>query len=195
MSAVFIPILIEDALLASQIASMRQKAPPEKFDSGDPDLCFHDDLEFDRERGLVPYEYAKLDPYQNTGWWREARDISLVLLDNAESSGIETIKSADALFRFLGLFVLGWNYGYPFNEYGFAFSVIMGVKNAQLWHTFFKRIDFELLRPIYEREKQPWADARFIHDFGEFAGYASALDSLLVQAIKMNRMLYVVARA
>jgi hypothetical protein len=193
MSVHFIPILLDDELLASQIAKMRKRMPQEDWDCGNTEVYLHDDLEFDRARGITPYEYAKLEPYKNNVWWLEARDITLILLSSAEKLDTEVIKSADALYRFLGLFVLGWDYGYPFNEYGFKTSMIMGVKNAQLWDTFFKRIDFELLRALYEKEQKRWEGSRFIHDFGEFADYAKALDGLLVQTIKMNRTLYMVA--
>jgi hypothetical protein len=195
MSVHYIPILIDEELLAGQIARMRLRMPENEFDCGDPELCFHDELEFDRTRGITPYEYAELGPYKNNMWWQEARDISLILLSLVEKLDTTIIKSADTLYRFLGLFVLGRDYGYPFNEYGFAFSVIMGAKNAHYWHTFFKRIDFELLRPVYERERARWKDSRFIHEFTELVDYAKALDQLLIQAIKMNRTLYVVARA
>jgi hypothetical protein len=197
MSVHLIPVLIDGELLAAEIARFQKTLPPEEFDSGNSEIHFYDELVYDEMRGITQYAFAKLEPYKNTRFCLDADSIRFQLLSSARIADLdEECRSADALYQFLGAFLLSKVAYNPFNEYGLTASVIIGPANARRLDALFKKIKFASLQPLYNENCKMREDGFayiYIKSFDDFLGYVKALDGLLAQAIEANKALYMFA--
>ena len=198
MSVNLVPILIDERLLADEIARLRKTLPPEEFDNPAGEIRFYDALIFeDPPSPNNQYAFAKLQPHKNTTDCFDADEIRFQLLRSTRNSNsVEAAKSADVLFRFIGEFFVYNGLYVPFNEHGLTGSVIIGPANARRLHLFFQQIGFELLRPFYEEHCKKYDDGwefNRIRTFEEFVGYVTAFDGLLLQAIEKDKALYMFA--
>lgn len=194
MGVDLIPMLIDEKILADEIVRLSKVLPPEKLDH--PETQFHHELFYEHGSPRNQYSFAKLDPYKNTKWCIAAEAMRLQLLNKTREHFGDPALSADALFQFFGAFFCSFNYTNPFNEYGFHNSTIIGANNSRRLHLLFQRIDFELLRPVFEehcRVDDRGREYTYIHSFEELVEYAKALDGLLIQAIENNKVLYIYA--
>ena len=197
MSVHLIPVLIDGELLAAEIARFQKTLSPDEFDSGNSEIHFYDELVYDEKRGITQYVFAKLAPYKDTKFCLDADSVRFQLLSSARTVGAgEACRSADAVYQFLGAFLLSYVTYNPFNEYGFTSSVIIGPVNARRLDDLFKKINFELLQPLYNKHCKKREDGfayNYIKSFDDFLGYIKALDNLLVQAIEAKKTLYMFA--
>jgi hypothetical protein len=198
MSVDLIPILVDEKVLADEIMRLRKALRPEEFDNPASDIHFHDALIFeDPSSPKNQYIFAKLQPYKNTRDCFDADEIRFQLLRSTrDSNSTKAAKSADALFRFLGEFLVHNNLYIPFNEHGLTGSAMIGPANARRLHYFFQQINFELLRPFYEEHCKKYDDGseyNRLKSFDEFISYVTAFDGLLLQAMEKNKTLYMFA--
>jgi hypothetical protein len=184
-------VLFDDEVLEKQIAIFRFRLSNGEVDGESSAPRFHYELELDPNSNLRPYEHGDFDKYESDGWSIDTNCIRIRLLTSAQETNTDTRFAANALYRFFSVFdVIGANY--PFNEYNLTGSAIIGAKNAQLWHSFFKRIDFECLRSLFEQQQKS-LNLRRVKTFEDLVGYANIFDELLVQAIEKNKTLYIFA--
>ena len=198
MSVHFIPILIDEKVLADEIARLRKLLPPEEFDNPASEIHFHDTLVFESPSSPAnQYAFASLQSGKNTRDGFDANEIRFQLLQcTRDSNSSEAARSAEAVFQFLGAFFCCFPNTVPFNEYGLIGSTIIGQANARRLHLLFKRINFDRLRPFYDEHCKKYGDGsdfNRIKSFNEFVAYAAAFDGLLLQAMEKNKTLYMFA--
>ncbi|MEI6074447.1 MAG: hypothetical protein WCS94_02660 [Verrucomicrobiota bacterium] len=198
MSTNLVPILIDEKLLAGEIARLGKIVLPEEFDNFASEIHFHDALRYEdispEER---QYAFASFSASNNTRDCFDADEIRFQLLHSTrDSNSTNAAKSADTLFRFIGDFFVHNRLYIPFNEYGLTGSVIIGLANARRLHLFFQKIDFDLLRPFYVEHCKKYAEGMEINrvkSFEEFVSFVTAFDDLLLQAMEKNKALYIFA--
>jgi hypothetical protein len=203
MSVDLVQILIDEKLLAGEITRLRGALPPEEFDNPNSDIHFQDALACEQktpEEGQ--YAYAKFACREfpvsnNTKDCFDADEIRFQLLRGTrEPASIEEARSGDALFQFLGAFLLRPFTNNPFNEHGLRSSTIIGPANARRLHSLFQQIEFDRLRPFYEAHCKKYddgSDFKYLKSFEDFIKYVAAFDGLLLQAMAKHKTLYMYA--
>lgn len=188
MSVHLIPMLVDEKILADEILRLSKVLPPDKLDHWE--TRFHENLFYEHGSDRNQYSFAKLDPYKNDKWCIAADSIRFQLLIGSRENFRDAALGANALFQFFGAIFCSFNDNNSFNEYGFHHSTIVGPINSRRLHLLFQRVDFELLRPVFEQHCKPDG---YIRSFGELVDYAKALDGLLIQAIESDKVLYIYA--
>lgn len=198
MSVDLIPLLIDGEILAGEIARLAKTLPADKLDNWETQ--FHHELFYEHGSGRNQYAYARLEPfYKNTKRSIDADSMRFQLLMKARetvSDGGNTGRCADALFQFFGAFFCCFTGNNAFNEFGFHQSAIISAANSRRLHLLFQQVDFDLLRPVFDRHCQKRNDGQeysYLGSFEELVEYAKALDGLLVQAIENDKWLYIYA--
>jgi len=199
MSVNFLPVLIEEKVLNDKIMRLRQTLPMEKIDEAMQEAWTNSLLDSDDiEDPISGREFGRFD---NLKFWGETDEIRLQILFAARQSpnkySLETEKSADALYQFLGAFHYGYANNNCVNDYGLKGSCAISPVNSRRLHELFKHIDFELLRPIFvehckgqcympgELTKYDW-----IPSIDVLKNYAAAFDGLVAEAAEKNKVLY-----
>src|SRR5665213_233493 len=154
MSVNFLPILVDEKVLTDKIVRLRQTLPLEKIDEAMQEAWINAHLTSeDIERPISGRGFSDFD---NLKFWGEADEIRLQILFAARQSRYterhsnETERSADALYQLLGAFHYGYANNNWVNDYGHTGSCAISPVNSRRLHELFKRIDFELLRPIFD---------------------------------------------
>jgi hypothetical protein len=197
MSVDLIPMLIDEETLAGEITRLAKTLTAEQLDSWETQ--FHHELFYEHGSSRNQYAYAKLEAfYKNTKRSIDADAMRLQLLIKTRETVIDDGKaerSADALFQFFGAFFCCFTRTNPFNEFGFHNSTIISTANSRRVHLLFQQIDFDLLRPIFDKHCQgrDGHEYTYIGSFGELVDYAKALDGLLIQAVESGKWLYIYA--
>jgi hypothetical protein len=201
MSVNFIPILVDEKVLTDEIVRLRQTLPPEKIDEAIQEAWRNDALP--KHESENRFEFRRFRNFDNTHFWNEAGEIRLQILFAAweaqytSQSSNEILRSADALYQFLGAFHYQYCNNNVVNDYGLTGSCAISPVNSRRLHELFKRIDFELLRPIFvehckgqcympgELTKYDW-----IPSIDVLKNYAAAFDGLVAEAAEKNKVLY-----
>lgn len=202
MSANFIPLLVEERLLAEKVAQVKSGLSPDsvsidRWNEALSDTLFsrpHERLPFATWPGKRPWGWTS-----GTRWARDAEHISFQLLTSTQSWNpdnwpIELSISADALFQFLRVFHCYDRCAVPFNEFGLTNCTIISPSSARRLHALFGKIDFAGLRPVYDAKCQRRCDGEeygHIQSFDELVDYVSGFDGLLIQSMEQDKMLYV----
>jgi hypothetical protein len=205
VSVVIIPFLVDEKILADEIARLSKILPPEKLDCGGDDHTFCNELVYhspaDGKGNESQYELATRPKgwIANTKGWREVHDlIHLLVYYSWRDEGVdEPLRSADLLFQFTTACLSGGlSVNTPLNEYGFKNSTIIGPANAWRLRALFAQIDFQLLRFVFDKHRQldrngdPYT---WVTSMDELKKYVGWFDTMLEEAIRKNKVLYMYA--
>jgi len=208
MSVNFLPILIDEKVLTDKIQQLRQTLPPEKIDEAIQEAWRNDQLPAGKEQNR--FSFRGFDDFDNTRFWPDADEIRFKILDAAfrqqgKNNWCETLKSADALYQFLGGFGSLWITNNGINDYGVTGSCTISPANVRRLHELFKNIDFELLRPIFDEHcKDKYYESgdscyspvirekkhSWMQTIEALKDYVSALHGLVAEAAAKNKVLY-----
>ena len=195
MSNNFIPLLVDERKLADEIQTLKNA---NDYDTWNWTERLSDALKAGEHASFAKWKVDPKTCFSSADRSAfDADNVRFQLLKAAQPRDYtisdEQTRSADALYQFFQAFFCCWSYSLPFNEYGLTNSTIVGQANAKRLHAVFTRIDFDSLRPLYEKNCTQNDDGEKysrIRSFDELVGYASAFDGLLTQAMEQNKTLF-----